>query len=263
MSSFCAGRPSRSSHHVFFDVAVRPGPLPRRSRYHQVVVVARGWLRLPKRQPLQSTMARGGGCWLPAGEGLIVADAAAGSRVHVLLFRPERAAPPRCDRVRLFQLAEGALGQIERLRARVGRGLPRSHWLAQLALFQRSIPAWMERGLPLQLPRCSHAVLGEVVRAVESGLPGAVCLDDLSRELGLSPRSIQRLFKAEMDLSFRRYVQLARLMIAADVLRKSDHSVADACEAAGYQSLSSFSRHFRRVIGVGPSLYRGVEVGSL
>ncbi|CAM2065854.1 Helix-turn-helix transcriptional regulator [Sulfidibacter corallicola] len=225
--------------------------------------MARGWLRLPNRHPLQSTLLRGGGGWVPAGEGVIVGDAAVGSRVHVLLFRSERDASPRCDRVRYFQLSEGVLGRIERLRVRVGRGLPRSQRMAQLALFQRSMPEWMARGLPLRLPRCSHPVLGEVVRAIDGGLPGPLCLDALSRELGLSPRSVQRLFKAEMDLSFRRYVQLARLMIAAELLRKADHSVADACEAAGYQSLSSFSRHFRRVIGVGPSLYRGVENGAL
>lgn len=86
-----------------------------------------------------------------------------------------------------------------------------------------------------------------VVRAM---LPYARCtLVDLSRVLGMAPRTLQEHLQAQ-GRNFQDIRDAARADLAAKYLRHSRLSLTQIAEVLGYSELSAFSRSFRRWHGV-------------
>lgn len=85
-------------------------------------------------------------------------------------------------------------------------------------------------------------------------------LQDISIErvaalLNLHPRSLQRRLK-EQNLEFRDLVQDVRIKLACWHLQASRCDITRLSDMLGYSDLSSFSRAFRRRIGVSPAQWR-------
>ncbi|BBH67576.1 hypothetical protein ACTI_42610 [Actinoplanes sp. OR16] len=53
-----------------------------------------------------------------------------------------------------------------------------------------------------------------------------------------------------------RYLQRRRVERAMFLLRSSPESVTDICYKVGFNSLGTFSRTFREIVGVSPRAYR-------
>jgi AraC-like DNA-binding protein len=85
--------------------------------------------------------------------------------------------------------------------------------------------------------------------------PGHPCtIDDVARFSHTSVRTLGRLFSAETGLSFARWRDRLRIVIAVDQLARG-RSIMETADALGYQSPSSFSTMFSRVLGVPPGRY--------
>lgn len=99
-----------------------------------------------------------------------------------------------------------------------------------------------------------------VIRAL---LPYARCtLADLSRALGMAPRTVQEHLQAQ-GRSFQDIRDAVRADLAAKYLRDSRLSLTQIADVLGYSELSAFSRSFRRWHGVPPrSLRRGAVAES-
>jgi AraC-like DNA-binding protein len=80
-------------------------------------------------------------------------------------------------------------------------------------------------------------------------------LEDAARELGCSPRSLQRRLDAE-GTTFRKQLEDARLSAAIPLLLDSDIKLEAIAAKLGFSSLPAFSRLFRRVTGRSPSAFR-------
>jgi AraC-like DNA-binding protein len=83
-------------------------------------------------------------------------------------------------------------------------------------------------------------------------------LEDVASELGISPRSRQRLFQG-IGATPSQWLETRRLEMIATELRSSRHanrSVTQIALSCGYNNLSHFSRVFKRRYGVSPSVYR-------
>jgi len=81
-------------------------------------------------------------------------------------------------------------------------------------------------------------------------------LGSLARRAALSTRSLQRQFHESTRLSPMKWLVRERVAVAKDLLEAGRRSSAEVAERAGFGSEESFRRHFRRVVGVSPSLYR-------
>ncbi|MGN1024347.1 MAG: helix-turn-helix domain-containing protein [Lachnospiraceae bacterium] len=81
-------------------------------------------------------------------------------------------------------------------------------------------------------------------------------LDEISRNLNISPYYFSKLFKEEAGITFIEYLTKARLSHARELLSQGTIPVKDVCTAVGYQDPNYFSRLFRRSEGVSPSEYR-------
>jgi AraC-like DNA-binding protein len=65
-----------------------------------------------------------------------------------------------------------------------------------------------------------------------------------------------RTFRATFGETPHRYLQRRRVERAMFLLRESDRSVTQICFDVGFNSLGTFSRTFREIVGESPSAYR-------
>jgi YesN/AraC family two-component response regulator len=78
----------------------------------------------------------------------------------------------------------------------------------------------------------------------------------LAREVGLSERHLVRQFREVFGKTPRRYLTEVRMQRAADLLRTTRLGIEQIAQAAGYASIKTFDRIFKRVHGLTPSEFR-------
>jgi AraC-like DNA-binding protein len=84
----------------------------------------------------------------------------------------------------------------------------------------------------------------------------ALGVDEMARVAGLSRAHFSREFRRTFGLSPHAYLLTRRLERAAELLRVTDHSVAEVCVSVGLQSVGSFTTSFKRMYGLPPTAYR-------
>jgi AraC-like DNA-binding protein len=78
----------------------------------------------------------------------------------------------------------------------------------------------------------------------------------LARLAHVSPAHFSRQFRATFGETPHRYLQRRRVERAMELLRETDRPVTDICFDVGFNSLGTFSRTFREIVGEPPSAYR-------
>lgn len=84
-------------------------------------------------------------------------------------------------------------------------------------------------------------------------------IEDLARHVGMSTSSLHHHFSAVTAMSPLNYQKRLRLQEARRLMWLDRLDVGTAGHRVGYQSASQFSREYRRMFGVAPSLDRGGE----
>lgn len=81
-------------------------------------------------------------------------------------------------------------------------------------------------------------------------------LEDVSREINISPQYLSRLFKEETGENFIDYLTAIRIKIAKSLLENSGLSIKEICYNIGYSDPNYFSRIFKKIAGVTPTEYK-------
>lgn len=101
----------------------------------------------------------------------------------------------------------------------------------------------------------TSGLAGQVRQKLHGPLGLVASLDEIAREVALSPRSLRRKLDQE-GTSFRTLVEDERCQIALQFLRSSDMKLDELAIHLGYTDTASFSRAFRRWMGCTPGEYR-------
>ncbi len=80
-------------------------------------------------------------------------------------------------------------------------------------------------------------------------------LDEISREMGVSPQYFSRLFKAETGKNFIDHLTDIRIEHAKKLIEKGELSIKEISYASGYSDPNYFSRLFKKKEGISPSTY--------
>ena len=83
-----------------------------------------------------------------------------------------------------------------------------------------------------------------------------ISLDEVSREVDISPYYFSKLFKQETGGNFIEYLTEVRLRNARELLKDSGLSIKEICAESGYSDPNYFSRIFKKYEGVTPSEFR-------
>lgn len=127
----------------------------------------------------------------------------------------------------------------------------RGHHLAELALDEIARAARLPLGLPM--PRDPR--LCRVAAALRGRPDDPRGLEELASMAGASSRTLARLFRAELGVSFRQWRQQARMTEALSALT-TGASLARAAAIAGFASQPAFGAAFRCVFAMTPGQAR-------
>jgi AraC-like DNA-binding protein len=104
---------------------------------------------------------------------------------------------------------------------------------------------------PLHLPAPSSPVLGALCDALRADPADGRTLAELGREVGASARTLSRLFRAELGMTFPQWRTQLRLQHAL-VLLAEGQPVTAVAHRCGWSSASAFIEVFRRAFGHTP-----------
>ncbi len=83
-----------------------------------------------------------------------------------------------------------------------------------------------------------------------------ISLDDVSREVDISPYYFSKLFKEETGENFIEYLTAVRIEKAKQLLMNSSFSMKEICGEVGYADPNYFSRIFKKNVGVTPTEFK-------
>lgn len=92
------------------------------------------------------------------------------------------------------------------------------------------------------------------IEFIEKNLDGDLAIEDIARVAWMSKFHFQRMFSMLTGFTVSEYVRNRRLTVAAQELVNSDTKVIDIAMKYGYESPESFSKAFKRIHGINPSV---------
>ena len=83
-----------------------------------------------------------------------------------------------------------------------------------------------------------------------------ISLDTAAASLGISRFAVSRLFNAQVQINFVKYVRFLRINYAKELLTGTDMNIVDISLESGFDCLRSFNRVFKEETGMTPLKYR-------
>ena len=91
---------------------------------------------------------------------------------------------------------------------------------------------------------------------IKANYAKSITLEDVAREINVSPQYLSRLFKEETGENFIDYLTGIRIRIAKSLLEGDEMSVKEICYSTGYSDPNYFSRTFKKIVGSTPTEYK-------
>ncbi|MGC9418427.1 MAG: GlxA family transcriptional regulator [Rhodovulum sp.] len=108
-----------------------------------------------------------------------------------------------------------------------------------------------------------HPKLSQVIQVMEKNLEDPISPAILARDVGMSTRQLERLFRRYLNRSPKRYYMELRLSKARNLLMQTDMSVINVALACGFASPSHFSKCYRAHYDTTPYRERGSRGGRV
>ncbi|MGH1368923.1 MAG: GlxA family transcriptional regulator [Maritimibacter sp.] len=107
-----------------------------------------------------------------------------------------------------------------------------------------------------------HPKLASVIQTMETHIEEPISPAILARDVGLSTRQLERLFRRYLNRSPKRYYMELRLQKARNLLLQTDMNVMNVALACGFSSPSHFSKCYRAHYDTTPYRERGSRAGA-
>lgn len=107
-----------------------------------------------------------------------------------------------------------------------------------------------------------HPKLTTVIHMMEENIEEPISPSELARQVGMSTRQLERLFRRYLNRSPKRYYMGLRLQRARNLLLQTDMTVINVALACGFTSPSHFSKCYRNHFGRTPYRERGVAAAE-
>lgn len=108
-----------------------------------------------------------------------------------------------------------------------------------------------------------HPKLSRVIQAMEQNIEEPISPSILAKDVGMSTRQLERLFRRYLNRSPKRYYMELRLQKARNLLMQTDMSVINVALACGFASPSHFSKCYRAHYDTTPYRERGAHAARL
>ena len=108
-----------------------------------------------------------------------------------------------------------------------------------------------------------HPKLSQVIQMMEANIEEPISPSVLAKDVGMSTRQLERLFRRYLNRSPKRYYMELRLQKARNLLMQTDMTVINVALACGFASPSHFSKCYRAHYDTTPYRERGAQAARL
>ncbi|MBM7565832.1 response regulator transcription factor [Paenibacillus sacheonensis] len=128
-------------------------------------------------------------------------------------------------------------------------------WKEAFAFLRTTAMALFELRSSGESNRAAEAIL-KVRAYIEGHLDEDLSLVRLAGYIHFNPSYLSRLFKQECGVNLSEYIEAARIERAKELLRNDELKVLEVGVRVGYEASQSFTRFFKKTMGVTPVEYR-------
>lgn len=100
------------------------------------------------------------------------------------------------------------------------------------------------------------SVLSAILSYILSSYRTPITLQSAADRVSLTPSYVSALFKKEMGVGFKSYLNSLRLEYARKLLISTEESVRQICEESGFEDLPNFIKRFKSYFGMSPTVLR-------
>lgn len=105
-------------------------------------------------------------------------------------------------------------------------------------------------------PANNALVIAPALDYIEENYMNSFTIDQLADLCHWSPTHFRRIFYSIMGVLPLDYVNTTRIMKSCDLLQSTELSILEISEMVGFHTLSSYNRHFTKLIQMSPRAYR-------
>ena len=103
----------------------------------------------------------------------------------------------------------------------------------------------------------SGGEFGDMAEYIRKNCTGDISVKKIASEFDISPQSVRRIFKRNITgLTPAALIRHQKMILAEELLRRTEFSLQEIAEQCGFATAFSFSRAFRRAYGTPPASYR-------
>ena len=109
---------------------------------------------------------------------------------------------------------------------------------------------------PVQHPFPSDETLLKIAQYIHANLEKPLSIESTAKEFGMSTRTLSRKFKEILGMNYVRFLRALRITRSLELMIEGKYNMYEIAMMVGYNSLSSFSNIFKKVIGIPPTEYQ-------
>ena len=179
----------------------------------------------------------------------------AGAQTLAVLFEPGLV-PMAGDRVRIIAVS-ALLREMMLYSARwpISRAEPQAEADSFFQALGHVVAGELDDERPLHLPVSADPVVTAAADYTRAHLDH-VTVSEVTRAVGVSERTLRRIFSTHLGMSWRSYLLRARVLHAMTLLAQPDRNVLEVSIAVGFDDAGAFARSFARHCGETPSAYK-------
>jgi AraC-like DNA-binding protein len=129
----------------------------------------------------------------------------------------------------------------------------------ELDILYGRLRTFEERGRNVSITDTAQAKLQKLVEFINENYLSDISREGLASAVDMSPNYTSRLFREYTGMKINDYINRLRVEYAARKLREEDSRIIDIALSAGFESLTTFNRTFKEIIGRTPTRYREEE----
>ncbi len=198
--------------------------------------------------------------WIPRGLEHVLRIAYSATVIRSLYFYGhDDEANPFYTRLGIYPASELLIRMIEHTERWDGRHVDaKDDNFEFLVALKKLLPQLNNRTLPIILPITSDERMVRITKYLDKSVSEPHSLKSLGTRFNLSERSLSRLFRTTLQISFLQYLKTLRMIKAIEMIVRTKRSINEISYAVGYNNIGSFSNAFYEFTQSRPSELRKV-----
>ncbi|MCQ9637622.1 helix-turn-helix domain-containing protein [Chryseobacterium sp. WG14] len=128
-----------------------------------------------------------------------------------------------------------------------------------LTTLKNLLPRENLKRFSIQLPTTDDSRLGDITGDIRKRISEPITLEDIASQSGMSVRSMTRLFKTRLGISFVQYLKMLRIIRAMELIKDTDLSMSEIAYEIGYSNISAFSNTFQQLTNMRPTEFKAMS----